>query len=171
MPGTGLKRGLTVQIARSAASPITLFLLAMVPPVAASAAISKHFPLSSGKWVNASLPRAEARRLRITYDANPSASSVDAATGLSSGPIQNFANLAAIARFDTNSKIDARNGSTCIVALVIRYSTRITYYFALDVNIATHIYNPYVMLGSKRTTYSVVTAVNHLTRKPRTQAM
>ena len=136
-----------------AASLFTLFLLAMASPVPTTAAVnSQACLLSSGKWVNASLSQVEARDFRITYDATPSASTVDAVTGLSSGPASNFPNLAVIARFNSNGTIDAMNGSSYTAASVIRYSARTTYHFILDVNIATHTYNAYVMLGSIPTT-------------------
>ena len=145
----------TVKILKKtlAASLFTLFLLAMASPVPTTAAVnSQACLLSSGKWVNASLSQVEARDFRITYDATPSASTVDAVTGLSSGPASNFPNLAVIARFNSNGTIDAMNGSSYTAASVIRYSARTTYHFILDVNIATHTYNAYVMLGSIPTT-------------------
>ncbi len=108
--------------------------------------------LSSGNWVNVPLSQVETQNFRITYDATPSSSTVDAVTGLSSGTASQYTNLAAIIRFNALGAIDARNGSAYVAASVIPYAAGVTYHFALDVNIATHTYNAYVTLGSTQAT-------------------
>jgi beta-galactosidase len=121
-------------------------------PVRTSAAVkSNSCILSSGQWVNKSLAQVQSNSFRISYDAIASASTVDGVTGLSSGPAGDFSNLAAIIRFNSHGTIDARDGSTYAAASVIPYSARVAYHFILDVNIATHTYNAYVMVGSAQT--------------------
>jgi Abnormal spindle-like microcephaly-assoc'd, ASPM-SPD-2-Hydin/Immunoglobulin I-set domain len=144
-----------VQIVKKtlAASLFTLILLAVASPAHAKTAVnSQSCVLSSGKWVNSLLTQVETRSFRITYDATASSSKVDAVTGLSSGSASDFSNLAAVIRFNSSGAIDARNGSTYTAASVISYSGRVTYRFILDVNISTHSYNAYVMIGSVQTT-------------------
>jgi hypothetical protein len=124
------------------------------------------------------LPQAQLGSFCVTFDATPSATNVDAVHGLSSGLASAYANMFVAVRFNTSGHIDARNGSTYIAASAIPYATRTTYRFILDVNVATHTYNAYVMIGSLQTTigtglafrnefaptssldYYVVTAVN-----------
>jgi hypothetical protein len=54
-------------------------------------------------------------------------------------------------RFNIGGYLDARNGSTYSAASAIPYAARVSYHFILDVNVATHTYNAYVMLGSMQT--------------------
>jgi hypothetical protein len=100
--------------------------------------------------VNFPLSRAETHSFRISYDATPLSSDVDAVTGLSSGPASEYTDLAAIIRFNLKGAIDARNGSTYSAISVIPYLAGATYHFIMDINISTHTYNAYVMLGSVR---------------------
>jgi hypothetical protein len=71
---------------------------------------------------------------------------------LSSGPASAYANVSAAVRFNAGGHIDARSASTYVAASSIPYAARVTYHFILDVNVATHTYNAYVMLGSVQTT-------------------
>ena len=130
---------------------ITFVLLAAaLPALTMAVANSRTCFLSSGKWVNLPLSRVETHSFRISYDAAPSSPGVDAVTGLSSGPASEYTDLAAIIRFNSKGTIDARNGSTYAAISVIPYVAGLTYHFVLDINISTHTYNAYVMLGSVR---------------------
>ncbi len=108
--------------------------------------------MSSGTWANTPLAQAQSGSFRITFDATPSDSNVDAVHGLSSGPASAYANMFVAVRFNTSGHIDARNGSAYAAASAIPYAARTTYHFILDVNVATHTYNAYVMIGSTQTT-------------------
>ena len=55
-------------------------------------------------------------------------------------------------RFNASGYLDARNGSTYSAASAIPYAGRVTFHFILDVNVATHTYNAYVLIGSVQTT-------------------
>jgi hypothetical protein len=46
--------------------------------------------------------------------------------------------------------IDARNGGSFVAATAIPYTAGTPYHFILDVNVGTHTYNAYVMLGSQQ---------------------
>ena len=108
--------------------------------------------LSSGTWVNSQLPQAQNGGFRITFEATPSSNSVDAVTGLSSGPASSFSNLAAIVRFNSSGMIDARNGADYTTGSSIRYYAGATYRFILDVHVSLHTYNAYVMVGTTQKT-------------------
>jgi hypothetical protein len=54
--------------------------------------------------------------------------------------------------------IDARNGGTFSAATAIPYTAGTAYHFILDVNIGTHTYNAYVMLGSQQVTIGTTLA-------------
>src|ERR1700693_5864988 len=128
---------------------------AACPLLTMAAGSSRACLFSSGKWVNLPLSRVETHNFRISYDATPSSSNVDAVTGLSSGPTSEYTSLAAIVRFNSQGTIDARNGSTYAAISVIPYVAGMTYHFILHINISTHTYNAYVMLGSVQTSIGV----------------
>jgi hypothetical protein len=135
------------------ASLFTLFLLSTAAPASFSTTVNSQVCyLSSGTWTNTPLAQAQSGSFRITFDATPSASKVDAVHGLSSGPAFAYANVSAAVRFNAGGHIDARSASTYVAASSIPYAARVTYHFILDVNVATHTYNAYVMLGSVQTT-------------------
>ena len=114
----------------------TLFTLMafLAAPVRSNAAV-KSCMLSSGQWVNTSLAQVKTGSFRVTYDATAASSTVDAVTGLSSGPASSFASLAAIIRFNSTGTLDAINGSGYAALSVIHYAGGVTYHFILDVNV------------------------------------
>src|ERR1700692_2452656 len=68
------------------ASLFTLLLLSVASPASFSSTVNSQVCyLSSGTWTNTQL-QAQSGSFRISFDATPSASSVDAVHGLSSGP-------------------------------------------------------------------------------------
>ena len=85
---------------------------------------------------------------RVTYTASASAANVDGVTGLSSGPANEFSDLAAVIRFNSSGAIDAMNGSAYTAASTIPYSMRVSYQFIMDVHFSSHTYNAYVMIGT-----------------------
>jgi hypothetical protein len=130
------------------ASLAALLLLSIASPASFSSTVNSQVCfLSSGTWANTPLPQAQSGSFRITFDATPSATNVDAVEGLSSGSASAYANMFVAVRFNTSGHIDARNGSAYVAASVIPCATRVTYHFILDVNVATHSYNAYVMIG------------------------
>jgi hypothetical protein len=101
---------------------------------------------SSGSWANTTLSLREASTFRITYDATPSASSVNAISGLSSASAEAYTDLATGVRFNPSGMIDVRNGSGFTAAVNISYQAGVAYHFILDVNVASHTYNAYMVL-------------------------
>jgi len=134
------------------ASLFSLLLLSVASPASFSSTINSQVCyLSSGIWTNTQLSQSQSGSFRITFDATPSASSVDAVHGLSSDPASAYANMFVAVRFNIGGYLDARNGSTYSAASAIPYAARVSYHFILDVNVATHTYNAYVMIGSVQT--------------------
>jgi HYDIN/CFA65/VesB family protein/immunoglobulin I-set domain protein len=107
---------------------------------------------SSTSWINSPLSQTQTGSFRFTFDSTPSGTAIDSVAGLSSGPSSGYASLAAIVRFNPSGDIDARSGGNYVAATAIPYSAGATYHFILDVNIATHSYNAYVVVGSVQTT-------------------
>ena len=135
------------------AALFALLLLSIAAPASFSSTINSQVCyLSSGAWLNTPLAQAQSGAFRITFDATPSLANVDAVHGLSSGPASAYANMFVAVRFNIGGYLDARNGSTYSAASAIPYAGRVSYHFILDVNVATHTYNAYVMLGSVQTT-------------------
>jgi centrosomal CEP192-like protein/immunoglobulin I-set domain protein len=138
------------------ASLVALLLLSIAAPASFSSTVNSQVCfLSSGTWANIPLAQAQSGRFRITFDATPSASIVDAVHGLSSGSASAYANMFVAVRFNAGGHIDVRNGAGYTAATVIPYAARVSYHFILDVNVATHTYNAYVMIGSVQTTIGI----------------
>jgi Abnormal spindle-like microcephaly-assoc'd, ASPM-SPD-2-Hydin len=134
------------------AALFTWLLLSIAAPASFSGTVNSQVCyLSSGTWTNTALPQTQSGTFRITFDATPSSANVDAVHGLSSGPASAYANMFVAVRFNIGGYLDARNGSTYSAASAIPYAARVSYHFILDVNVATHTYNAYVMLGSVQT--------------------
>lgn len=107
---------------------------------------------SSGSWANNALSQGQGSAFRISYDGTPSASSVNAISGLSSGSAQEYSDLATGVRFNPNRTIDVRSGSGFTSAARVAYQAGVTYHFILDVNVANHTYSVYLSVGSRQIT-------------------
>ncbi len=103
--------------------------------------------VSSGAWVNSSLPQVETGMFRLAFDATPASTGIDGVVGLSSGPAGAFTSLAAIVRFNPAGTIDARNGAAYTAATAVTYTAGTTYHFILDVNVTAHTYNASVVVN------------------------
>ena len=130
-----------------------LYLLSIASPASFSSTVNSQVCfLSSGTWANIPLAQQQSGSFRIAFDATPSASIVDAVHGLSSGPAFAYTSMFVAVRFNAGGHIDVRNGAGYTAAASIPYAARVSYHFILDVNVATHTYNAYVMIGSVQTT-------------------
>ena len=123
-----------------------MFLLAAVSPARTKASVNSCV-LSAGSWMNVPVQQ-QTGTFRLTYTASASAANVDGVTGLSSGPANEFSDLAAVIRFNSNGTIDAMNGSAYTAASTIRYSSGVNYRFIMYVDFSSHTYNAYVMIGT-----------------------
>jgi Abnormal spindle-like microcephaly-assoc'd, ASPM-SPD-2-Hydin len=147
-----------------------MFLLAAFTP-ARTKASANSCVLSAGSWMNVPVQQ-QTGTFRVTYTASASAVNVDGVTGLSSGPANEFSDLAAAIRFNSSGTIDAMNGSAYTAASTIRYSSGVPYQFTLFVNFSSHTYNAYVIIGTGiktigtnlafRTTQSHVALLNNV---------
>jgi len=134
-------------ILRSGVLILLLAFLHTAPATASSACIT-----STGLWANQFFSAKETGSFRVAYDATPSATSMDAVSGISYGFANEYTDLAAAVRFNLNGSIDARSGSDFTAANYIPYSKNVTYHFIFDVNVATHTYSIYVVVGSTQKT-------------------
>jgi len=78
------------------------------------------------------------------YDATPSGSPINGYVALSSGAQTAHTGFAAIARFNPDGNIDARNGAAYGAAGTIPYAASVSYHFRLVVNVASHTYSVFV---------------------------
>jgi hypothetical protein len=128
---------------------VTLLAATMTNAASARAVTCEY---SSGSWANTALSQGQRSTFRITYDATPSISPSNAISGLSDGSAQQYDNLATGVRFNPAGTIDVRNGSGFTAAVNIGYQGGVTYHFILDVNVANHTYNAYVVILSRQVT-------------------
>jgi hypothetical protein len=95
-------------------------------------------------WQNLPLVSPQAGTFTAEIDATPLAAGTSAGVGLSNGSQTTFDGLACNARFNTDGKIDARNGGGYAAANSIPYSPNTTYHFRFVVNVPAHTYSVYV---------------------------
>jgi hypothetical protein len=107
---------------------------------------------SYGSWANYPLSQTATGKFQVTFDATPSAASINGTMGLSLGAASGYTKLAAIVRFNETGTIDARNSTVFAAAAKIPYFAGTKYHFILDVNAVAHSYTAYVMIGSVQTT-------------------
>src|SRR5438128_158131 len=79
-----------------------------------------------------------------TFDATPTGTGLDAATGLSQGAAAAYTDLAVIVRFNTGGTIDARNGGAYAATNSIGYTAGTSYHFRVVVDVSSHTYSVYV---------------------------
>src|SRR5207247_776355 len=79
-----------------------------------------------------------------TFDATPTGTGLDAATGLSQGAAAAYTDLAVIVRFNTGGTIDARNGGAYAATNSIGYTAGTSYHFRVVVDVSSHTYSAYV---------------------------
>lgn len=96
-----------------------------------------------GGWINNSFA-AQSGTFTAQWDATPLKADIDAVVGLSNGAQTSFPGFAALVRFNSDNKIDARDGGTYRAASVIPYAPNTTYHFRLSVNVPAHTYSVYV---------------------------
>ena len=91
--------------------------------------------LSGGHWDDLGFaPQAGTFTLR--YDAVPMAGNLDGVTGLSLTPANTYTDLAVIVRFNTNGRVDARNGNYYRAVNSLTYVSGLAYRIELTVNLS-----------------------------------
>jgi len=83
-------------------------------------------------------------QFEVSFQATPSAAPSDALVGLSLGSAQNYSDLAAIVRFNSDGFIDARNGSTYEALNSIAYGAGVPRNFSLTIDLISRRYSVYV---------------------------
>ncbi len=122
-------------------------------------------------WQNTAFP-SKSGTFTATFDGTPSASAINSVMALSQGVQTTYTGFATLARFNSSSDIDARNGGAYAAASVIPYSGGSTYHFRLVINVTAHTYSIFVTppggaeltVGSNfafRTEQNTVTSLDH----------
>ncbi|HKQ72658.1 MAG TPA: hypothetical protein VJ810_02945 [Blastocatellia bacterium] len=126
---------------------------------------------SGGSWQNRSFAN-QTGTFTAEFDATPSAFPINSVVGLSQGAQTAYTGFAAIARFNPDGNIDARNGGVFAAAGAIPYSANVTYHFRMVVNTPARTYSIFVRpeggseltIGSNfafRTEQNTVTSLNN----------
>jgi len=136
----------TVRVSNSAGNVVSIPATLTVKP----ASLPTGCLLSAGTWVSTPLTQLQTSSFRIQFDTTPAAAIENGIAGLSAAPGAAYTDLAASVRFNPAGMIDARNGGSFFAATAIPYTAGTAYHMILDVNIATHTYNAYVILGSQQ---------------------
>lgn len=106
----------------------------------ASSCLTATYPTS--RWQNLEFP-SQAGLFMAEADVTPSASNVDAAISVSSGPQSAWNNLAVTVLFFTDGRIKAIDGADYTTG-TIAYSANTTYRVRMVIDVATHTYSAYV---------------------------
>lgn len=107
-------------------------------------------PVSTGcvtagaTWHNTAIA-SKTGTFTATFDATPSASAINSVIGLSHGAQTAYTGFATLARFNSSSDIDARNGGAYAGPMpVIPYSGGKKYHFRMVINVTAHTYSVFV---------------------------
>src|SRR6202030_2560062 len=138
----------TVRVSNSAGNVMSIPATLTVKPVTTPPGCL----LSLGTWVSTPLAQVQTSSFHIQFDVTPGAAMENGISGLSAAPGAAYTDLAASVRFNPAGMIDARNGGSFFAATAIPYIAGTAYRVIFDVNVGTHTYNAYVMLGSSQVT-------------------
>ncbi|OFZ20435.1 MAG: hypothetical protein A2X94_10490 [Bdellovibrionales bacterium GWB1_55_8] len=101
-------------------------------------------PAGSGLvWQNQPMA-TQTGQFTATFDLIANGTGIDALTVLSNGAAQNYADGAAIVRFNKTGTIDARNGDTYAATLRVPYVAGRPYHVRMLVDVTRHTYTVYV---------------------------
>jgi phage replication-related protein YjqB (UPF0714/DUF867 family) len=95
-------------------------------------------------WQNRALASNQTGTFTAEMDATPLGINIDTGVGLSNGAQTSYAGLACIVRFNSQGRIDARNGGAYTALSQISYSPNTSYHLRFAVNVPAHTYSVYV---------------------------
>ena len=131
---------------------------AVHPQLGSSAAVTAELLLDSSltstpQWSNFPLPSQDSSFI-LNWASEASASDIDAVTGVSFGPADEFNDLACIVRFapaadGEDSFIDARDGNTYRYTNAVPYLPNVTYNFSMAINLESKTYSVFVSYGDQ----------------------
>lgn len=105
-----------------------------------AAPASEYLNTANGGWQVRSIP-AQTGTFTISFNMRPSATNIDALTGLSTSTPLAFSHLAAVVRFGPTGVFDARNGGGYAAANVLSYQAGVTYRVQMTVNVTARTYS------------------------------
>ncbi|RYD63258.1 MAG: hypothetical protein EOP83_12640 [Verrucomicrobiaceae bacterium] len=128
--------------------------------------------VSSDAWTNIVIPTQNSR-FTVRWNAVPDGPNVDAVTGLALGSVDDYKDLACIARFNINGTIDARNGGAYQALATMTYASGTIYRFQMEIDFSTKKYSvtvtpdggsPVVIAQnfSFRTEQATVSSIDHI---------
>ena len=126
-------------VARDAAGNIT----ASAPVSVTVSNTATTCQTSGASWQNQALA-PQSGSFTAQFDATPGAANIDGVMGMAAGNAAAYTDLAAIVRFNSSGKIDARNGGAYSALASIPYVAGTTYRVRMVVNVPTHSYSVYV---------------------------
>jgi hypothetical protein len=107
---------------------------------AIAAAPPSEYLVSGNGWQNRSIP-SQTGSFTVSFNMRPSATGIDAITGLSTTSASAFTQLAVAIRCAPSGVFDARNGGAFQAVTPLSYQAGVTYRVALTVNVATRTYS------------------------------
>ena len=107
---------------------------------AIAAAPTSEYLVSGNGWQNRSIP-SQTGSFTVAFNMRPSATGIDAITGLSTTSASAFTQLAVAIRCATSGVFDARNGGAFQAANPLTYQAGVTYRVVVTVNVATRTYS------------------------------
>lgn len=105
-----------------------------------AAPASEYLNTANGGWQVRSIP-AQTGTFTISFNVRPSATNIDALTGLSTSTPSAFSHLAAVVRFGPSGVFDARNGGGYAATNVLNYQAGVTYRVQMTVNVTARTYS------------------------------
>jgi predicted outer membrane repeat protein len=100
--------------------------------------------LSTTKFQSRRFQQSQGGRFSMIFNAIPHQANIDGLMGVASGAVTNAEHLAAIVRFSTAGKIDARNGGAYAADLPFSYTAGTRYQFRMVVDVLNHTYDVFV---------------------------
>ncbi|QJE96181.1 hypothetical protein [Luteolibacter luteus] len=106
----------------------------------AGAPASEYMATTGAAWLNKAIA-AQTGTFTISFNMRPSATNIDAFTGLSSTSASAFGGVAAVVRFAPTGVVDARNGGSYQAANELPYQAGVVYKVQMTINVAARTYS------------------------------
>ena len=101
---------------------------------------TEYLATTGASWLNKAIP-AQTGTFTVSFNMRPSATNIDAFTGVSASTASAFSGVAAVVRFAPTGVFDARNGSAYQAANVLAYEAGAVYRVRMTVNVAARTYS------------------------------
>lgn len=106
----------------------------------AAAPASEYMATTGAAWLNKAIA-AQTGTFTVSFNMRPSATNIDAFTGLSATSASAFSGVAAVVRFAPTGVVDARNGGAYQAATAFSYQAGVVYKVQMTINATTRTYS------------------------------